>query len=221
MKPKMSEILIGITYRKAFRILDDVGSIFDELLYGKDSFTPEYFPQIEYNGFQKVLKNNDTGNYLSMSADGVVYNHHVEDKENDAITAMVERVNKIIVPRILEQYRLAISRIGIVFSFEVDKESIDRFKSKYFKDGVDVRAFRFSISDGTISAAMEKNTKDYTNMIFTISQEEDHFKVAFDYQQYFIPNKASWDDCRPSNFFANAQKALKEKLLDELESKAS
>ncbi len=48
MKPKMSEILIGITYRKAFRILDDVGSIFDELLYGKDSFTPEYFPQIEY-----------------------------------------------------------------------------------------------------------------------------------------------------------------------------
>lgn len=217
MKPKMSEILIGITYRKAFRVLDDVGSIFDELLYGKNAFTPEYFPQIEYNGFQKVLKNNDTGNYLSMSADGVVYNHHVEDKELDAIADIVDRVNKIIVPHIIEQYRLAISRIGIVFSFEVDKDAIEKFKSKYFKDGVDVRAFRFSITDGTITAAMTKNTHDYTNMIFTISQEEDHFKVAFDYQQYYIPHKASWDDCRPSSFFENAKKALQEKLLNELE----
>lgn len=221
MKPKMKEILIGITYRKAFRILDDAGSIFDELLYGKDCFTAEYFPQIEYHGFQKVLKNNDTGNYLSMSADGVVYNHHIGEKENDAISTLVDRVNKTIVPHILEKYQLTISRIGIVFSFEVDKESINRFKSKYFKEGVDVRAFRFSISDGTMSAAMTKNSHDYTNMIFTISQEDNHDIIAFDYQQYFIPQKASWDDCHPTNFFANAQKALQEKLLNELGSSAS
>lgn len=220
MKPKLSEILIGITYQKAFRILDDVGSIFDKLLHGKDCFTTEYFPQIEYSGFQKILKNNDTGNYLSMSADSVVYSHHFENP-SEAIDSeenkLISKVQHAIVPHILEKYELAISRIGIVFSFDVEKGAIDRFKSKYFKEGVDVSAFRFSISDGTMSGAVAKDTQDYTNIIFTISRDGDQYKVAFDYQQYFKPSKASWIDCNPNAFFANAKKALQEKLLNDLE----
>lgn len=219
MKPKLSEIIIGIMYQKAFRLLDDAGAVFDKILYDSKCFSTDYFPQIQYDKFQKVLKNNDTGNYLSMTADNVVYRHKVESEKADSeINDMISRVQSTIVPVILEAYRLSISRIGIVFSYDVDKASLDKFKSKYFKDGVDVSAFRFSISDGTMESAVPKERRDYTNMIFTISREEDHYKIAFDYQAYFYPFRASWDDCHPNNFFTNAKKTLEEKLLSDLES---
>ena len=80
MKPKLSEIIIGIMYQKAFRLLDDAGAVFDKILYDSKCFSTDYFPQIQYDRFQKVLKNNDTGNDLSMTADNVVYRHKVESE---------------------------------------------------------------------------------------------------------------------------------------------
>ena len=219
MQPKLTSVLIGITFRKAFRILDSTGEIFDKLLYDNKYFSADYFPQIEYSGFQKELKNSKTGNYLRLLADNVVYNHCITTQmQKDKETAdVIERVEKAIVPNILEKHQLSISRIGIVYTIEVTKEMLDKFKGKFFKDNVDVSAFRFSLSNGTPSGIREKDVHDYYNTIYSISREQDHYVISFDFQEYFRPLKPSWNECRAKDFFAKAKKEFEEQLLKELE----
>lgn len=221
MATGITSVLVGISFRKAFRILDDTGAIFDKLLYedGGKYFSPKYFPRIEYGGFEKGLRNDETGNYLKLTSDNVVYCHNIpktadEDRE---IKAVIERVNKAIVPFLLETYRLEISRVGTVFTVEVDGKKLSKFKSKYFKDNVDVSAFRFSIPSATPAGIKEKDTQDYYNTIYTISKDGDKFVISFDFQEYFKPLKPSWRECRADTFFAKARQEFANNLANELE----
>lgn len=221
MSTRITLVLVGISFRKAFRILDDTGAIFDKLLYenGEKHFSPKYFPRIEYGGFEKGLRNDETGNYLKLTSDNVVYCHHItrEADEGREIQDVIERVNKAIVPFLLEEYRLEISRIGMVFTVEVDSKKLDKFKSKYFKDNVDVSAFRFSIPSATPMGIKEKDAQDYYNTIYTISREGDKFVISFDFQEYFKPLKPSWRECRADAFFTKARQEFANNLVKELE----
>lgn len=219
MKPKLLSVIVGISFRKAFRLLDSTGAIFDKLLFNNSYFSPQYFPQIEYSGFQKELKNKDEGHYLRLFADGVVYCHCIQKQNNNdaEIATVIERVEKAIVPNILDAYELEVSRVGIVYTLEIDKSMLDKFKKKYFKDGVDVSAFRFSLSSPTPPGIMKKGVEDYYNTIYTISQEGDHYVISLDFQEYFRPLKPSWRECKAGEFFDKAKKAYTEQLLKELE----
>lgn len=221
MKCKIISVLVGISFKKAFRILDDAGSIFDNLLYEKESqyFPDQYFPQIEYHGFQKVLRNGETKNYLNLTSDNVVYCHNITNatKADTEISEVIQRIEKAIVPAVIEDHKLAISRIGFVYTVKITQEMLKKFKDKYFKDNVDVSAFRFSMSEGIGTAIKDKNMQDYYNTIYTISKEKDKYLISFDFQRYFRPLKSNWHDCHSSDFFAKAKKEFEEKLLQELE----
>lgn len=221
MATRITSVLIGISFRKAFRILDDTGAIFDKLLYenGEKYFDAKYFPRIEYGGFEKGLRNDETGNYLKLTSDNVVYCHHISKcaDEDPEIQAVIERVNKAIVPFLIEEYRLEISRIGMVFTVDVDNKKLDRFKNKFFKDNVDVSAFRFSIPSATPAGIREKDSQDYYNTIYTISREGDKYVISFDFQEYFKPLKPSWRECRADAFFAKARQEFADNLVKELE----
>lgn len=218
MKPKLISVIVGVTFRKAFRLLDCTGAIFDKLLYNSNYFSPQYFPQIEYGGFQKELQNKAEGHYLRLFADGVIYCHCLQKANNEEteITTVINRVEKAIVPTVLDTYELELSRIGIVYTLEIDKKMLDRFKKKYFKEGVDVSAFRFSISSPTSPGIMKKGIEDYYNTIYTISQDGDRFVISLDFQEYFRPLKPSWRECKAGDFYESARKAYAQ-LLKELE----
>ena len=221
MKCRITSVLVGIMFKKAFRILDDAGAIFDDILYeqGSNQFPNQYFPQIEYAGFQKVLRNDETGNYLNLFADNVVYCHNITSigKTESEIDAVIQRVEKAIVPAVIDAHELAVSRLGFVYTVEITPDMLKKFKTKYFKDNVDVSAFRFSVSEGVENAIADKNMQDYYNTIYTISREKEKYQISFDFQQYFRPLKPNWHDCHSSSFFAKARKEFEEKLYKELE----
>ena len=126
---KVQELIIGIKHKERFEILDSWGKIVDKIIGNNPYFDSKYFSKIsETYTTERVLCNNDTGNYLKLTAHDIIYRHKLESENfEDEYSMFCERVIKNIIPNIITEYRVEdFSRIGIVFNTML--ENNDEYK---------------------------------------------------------------------------------------------
>lgn len=188
---EVAVLTCGIMYGHSFSLLDKWGSIADDVLYHNSYFSTDYFPRIsnQYTT-SRSLHNDDQTHVLSLSANNLVYTHYLEKALEDEYPIFCDRVSNYLVPKIIDDNKLIVKRVGVVFTVPTSGEFIKAFSSKYFvpeyKNIVD---FRFSKKEASTKAVM-KGTDNYINKIITVgSIGRDRIGISFDYQYFYEPNR--------------------------------
>lgn len=150
----VKQIICGIMFNDSFSILDDWGKIADSLLCSvkkAPSFPPQYFSSISQQyTISRFLSNEKKGHRLELASNNLVYTHTVQSNFEKEYKEFVSRVEKCLVPQIVEKYALIIRRIGMVYICEMDCDSISAFKQQYFaKAASEITDCRFAIRSTT------------------------------------------------------------------------
>lgn len=210
----LDELIIGIKHKGKFEILDSWGKIVDKIIGNNPYFDSSYFPNISQTyTTERVLCNNDTGNYLRVTAHDIIYRHKVEtsDFEKEYKTFM-ERVTKNIVPNIITSYDVRnFIRIGIVYNIKL--ENNDQY-SKLIKKAIspeikNVNDIRFSQKETTDAGKLYGEVNDYINKIYTISIRDNKEPIlVYDFQHYFNPIKEDFRQCDIEKIFEESKKKM-------------
>lgn len=196
-KTKIKDITFGLLFKKSFRIMDMWGSIADDILRKDKYFSPKYFPSIQsqYN-LQGQLSNPETGNYLLLSAENLIYRHSIEKSFDEEFKLFRERISKYLVPDIVFENHLEVIRVGLVYSYILNQEEVDKFISNVFKPSVKgLSDFRYSKKEPVTTGGTIKGVNDYNNKIYTVgSLGEEKKGITYDYQLIFSPHRECVND---------------------------
>lgn len=189
-KSKIRDITIGVLFRKSFRIMDDWGSIADSILSKEPFFSPEYFSNIssQYNT-QGQLSNPETGNYLLLSAENLIYKHVVGSSFDKDFKDFKERIIKCLLPDVIYKNELKVMRLGIVYSYELENSESEQFMKRYFRPECKyISDLRFSKKEPDTVGGTVSGVSDYHNIIYTVGSIGDNKRgITLDYQYWFSP----------------------------------
>lgn len=224
----IKELIIGIKHKEKFQILDSWGKIVDKIISNNEYFDSKYFPSIS-NTYttERVLCNDNTGNYLKVTAHDIIYRHRLEtDNFEQEYKLFCDRIMKSIVPNIIKDYQVEnFIRIGVVFNIQLeDNLRYSNLIKKIINPNIkNVNDIRFSKKDSTNEGKLYGGINDYINTIYTISIKEDNSpSLVYDYQHYFNPIQADFRQCSIERIFEESKKALSrdiEELLGDVNEK--
>ena len=207
----ISELIIGIKHKGKFEILDSWGKIVDKVISDNQYFDVKYFPNISGTyTTERVLCNNDTENYLKVTAHDIIYRHKSETADyEEEYKKFCDRVTKNLIPNIINDYNVEnFIRIGIVFNIKLDTNSqysklIQNIINPKIKNVNDIR---FSRKEATNTGNLFSENNDYINKIYTMSIKEDKTpSLIYDYQYYFNPIKADFRQCNIEKIFKDGK----------------
>lgn len=214
----VKRIVCGIMFQRSFSILDEWGRIADAILYGKNScFSPEYFPRIsEQYTINRHLSNPEKGHTLQLNSSNLVYSHTIQNDFEKEYEKFVQRVEKHLVPQIVEKYELVVDRIGMVYMCEMDDSTLGEFKKEYFKKAADeISDCRFAIRTTTPEGLLFANNNNFINKIYTLGGiDEEIHGISFDYQLYFEPSQPEITT-KVKSFFSTSKKCFFEEIFKE------
>lgn len=154
--------------------------------------------------------------HLELASNNLVYTHTVQSNFEKEYKEFVSRVEKCLVPQIVEKYALIIRRIGMVYICEMDCDSISAFKQQYFaKAASEITDCRFAIRSTTPEGLAFSGIDNYINIIYTVGGVGEGFQgISFDYQLYFQPPQPSIS-AKVDSFFEASKKSFFEEILKE------
>lgn len=217
----VKQIICGIMFNHSFSILDDWGKIADSLLYSANktpSFSPQYFPSISQQyTTSRFLSNEKAGHRLELTSNNLVYTHTIQSNFEKEYKEFVSRIEKYLIPQIIEKYALIARRIGMVYMCEMDCNSISAFKQQYFaKAASEITDCRFSIRSTAPAGLLFSGIDNYINKIYTVGGVDEAFQgISFDYQLYFQPPLPSISTKIIDSFFETSKKCFFEEILKE------
>lgn len=217
-KVSVKRIVCGIMFNPSFSLLDEWGKIVDSMLYQKNSyFSPQYFPAIsEQYTTNRFLHNKDLGHMLQLNANNLIYTHTIQQNFDAEYEEFIKRVEKYLIPKIVDKYELITRRIGMVYICEMDNDTISKFKHQYFvKSSNEITDCRFSIRDTTREGLLLSNNDNYINKIYTVGGIDESIRgISFDYQLYFQPPQPEITT-KISTFFDMSKKCFFEEIFKE------
>lgn len=153
---------------------------------------------------------------MELASNNLVYTHTVQSNFEKEYKEFVSRVEKCLVPQIVEKYALIIRRIGMVYICEMDCDSISAFKQQYFaKAASEITDCRFAIRSTTPEGLAFSGIDNYINIIYTVGGVGEGFQgISFDYQLYFQPPQPSIS-AKVDSFFEASKKSFFEEILKE------
>lgn len=219
---KITQIVCGIQFSNAFKMLDKWGEIADDILYSDASqkiLGKEYFDNISNeNGYQRQIFNSKTQNSFRLTHNSIIFTHNIV-KSFDAEYANVKSfVQKYIFPKLIQPNILVVNRIGIVFTKLLSDQEMDRFKGKVISpDLKDITDFRFAQKSSTIVGAISQDKNDFINKIYSLGGLQDSKKgIAYDFQYYFSPPNAQAEKIT-ENLFKLATDSFQKDVLNLIE----
>lgn len=214
----VKRLVCGIMFHRSFSILDEWGKIADEILYKSNSyFSPQYFPNIsEQYTSTRFLRNLEQGHMLQLNSSNLVYIHTIQNDFEREYNEFVQRVEKHLIPKIIDRYELITERIGMVYMCEMDDAALSDFKSQYFiKTENEITDCRFAVRLPTPEGKLFANNNNYINKIYTVGGvDEDIRGISLDYQLFFQPAQPEISK-RVSSFFESSKKCFFEEIFKE------
>lgn len=193
---KITQIVCGIQFSNAFKMLDKWGEIADEILYSDASqkiLGKEYFDNISNeNGYQRQIFNSKTQDSFRLTHNNIIFTHNIA-KSFDIEYAIVKRfVLDYIFPKLIHPNILVVNRIGIVFTKLLSDQEMEIFISKVLAPELkDITDFRFAQKSTTSAGATLQDKNDFINKIYSVGGLQDNKKgVSYDFQYYFSPPNA-------------------------------
>lgn len=208
MEEKISKVVLGIRYKRTFRIPEISGSIIDYVINDSSSpFKGDFFQTTDalidnFENKGRVLQSKK-GSSIVIDIDNFILNFKIGDFKSD-----LGRIKSKIIPfikKIFNKFEIKdISRVGFVFEFtDKDKDIPDRIIKNITNNNcsnIDKFVLRFSEKDTYAPSFLKKNLLDYVNKIFIMTQTEKGFNVKFDYQFYYLPVISFIDDINFNDF---------------------
>lgn len=214
----INELIIGIKHKEKFEILDSWGKIVDNIIGNNQYFDSKYFPNIsETYTTERVLCNNDTSNYLKVTAHDIIYRHKLETDDFEMeYKKFSDRIIKNIVPNIIKDYDVKnFIRIGLVFNIKLDsnQEYTKLIKKIINPDMVGVNDIRFSQKETTDKGKLLGENNDYINKIYTLSiKDNQEPTLIYDYQYYFNPIKEDFRQCNLESIFEKSRDKMEKDI---------
>jgi hypothetical protein len=211
---KITELTFGIRFKRSFRIADKSGEIIDDVLTSKQSpFSSKTFPQIQTSKLEKVIFNDQTGDYLRINTDDLILAFNVDHNFENKFEWLKLNVAKYFQEQLFRKFNIQnIRRIGIVFAHELPKSNKLRDSIPALTNNlVDIpneTSLSFSKKTPVSEALMKKNVNDYKNSIYILQETDDSFKANFDFQHYYEPIIEDLRDCRLDEVFDSAKNGL-------------
>lgn len=191
MNSSIKKLSCGIMFGFSFSLLDEWGKIADTLLYKNiNYFSPSYFPSISQQyTTTRFLRNDTIGHNLELSANNLLYTHVIQKDFEEEYNQFVLRIEKCLVPNIIEKYELITHRIGMVYEGAIDNNTICEFKKQYFSSEVSSKIINCKFAIQSVpQKKLRLSDGDLINKIYTIGgNNENTNEVSFDYQLLFQP----------------------------------
>lgn len=218
IKNNIYSIAIGLRFNPTFAIGDNLGKIADKILYSKKSnFDPNFFPLIDSNINEIILRDKDMSRSLVISTTDIVLQVMKKDGEELNVKLLEEEYKRQIFDSVLKSYQVRdIQRIGYLSKYKIpDKAIAESFCKKcgYNTNNISVR---FQKNYPMPEAMQKKEVKDYCTNIYTITKapNSDELKINSDYQIYFTPFLETHEDV-PYGIFLNEKNRFNEEVLPE------
>lgn len=197
LAPALKSSVVGIRYRANFSIVDNFGSMLDEILYEKKSFFNEtFFPLVQHTkADEKTLWNNENGNQMTINSSNVILELNLDrDSKLEFRKTALDAFRDQIVKGILKKYKIVqINRIGYVnrYLFPL-KDLADNFINKTLgltMENIRDINLRFSKKYPLPEALTKKDVFDYHNAIYNVvkSSDKDEIFFSIDYQRLYEP----------------------------------
>jgi hypothetical protein len=210
LRDYLTGIAVGVKFRNNFSIEDRLGSIVDELLYGKDSLLNYVtFPQTDASFARKTLNNPQTGDSLIIDSGNIILDICFSDKiPRNKSEELIEEYFKAITGKIYKIVNIHdVYLIGIVHKYtitdEVSANSLYRnFKEITMDDATSITV-NFTVKNILPESKVKKDLNDYENVICTIAMAEKRKHEYFfqvDYQHIFDPKLNSIVDIEYKEF---------------------
>jgi len=209
---KITGITIGIRFSKLFRISDISGEIIDDMLNNpKSPFDTKFFPLLnETMSKEKTLKN-EYGEYLKITPSDIIISLRVD--KDESFEKRKTLITKEVVPYLEELFNNysieGITRIGVLFFCELESDEKENNIIKHItKDSIDdVSSFnlRFSHKRKTMVGILKGGVKDYVNVIYSFSKEEEgRLLLDFDFQKFFVPELDKLKEAKIEEIFGKS-----------------
>lgn len=216
----VKRIVCGIMFNNSFSLLDEWGKIADTLLYKNNKktpgFSPQYFPIIsQQNPMSRCLSNPDLGHSLELTSNNLIYTHTVQNDFETEYVEFVDRVEKCLIPKIIDKYMLVAQRIGMVYMCEMHDSAISSFKQQYFSHSAsEITDCRFAIRTTTPEGLLFSGNDNYVNKIYTVGSVDKSIQgISFDYQLYFLPPQPDIKS-KIDSFFETSKKCFFEEIFE-------
>lgn len=194
---RLVSTVLAIRYRANFSVVDNFGSILDEILYSKGSFfNQSFFPIVHHTkADEKILANHQTNNVMRINSSNVILDIDLPEEDSDtfrerAISAFNDQIVRGV---LLKKKIVQINRIGCVNRFIFpDQVLASNFINKTIGatlNNVNDINLRFSRKHPIPDSMVKKDVFDYHNAIFTVIKKSDQDEIFFsvDYQRYYEP----------------------------------
>lgn len=214
IKEKMIGVVVGIRFKRSFRVPDISGEIIDDILYSdKSPFDSKFFPQVQEGARERILVNDETTEYLRINRDDIILGLVIEDNFDERFNWIKEEVLPYFKDVLFKKYGIKnIIRIGIIFSHKLKQDSIlntaVKLVTKESIEGVENINISFSKKLSSIEALYRKGVDDYKNSIYNFTEKGDELLAELDYQYYYNPPIEDLRECFTENVLDDAKTFL-------------
>lgn len=211
MSYKIISLALGVRFRANFKIEDRLGEIVDGILYKKDSyFNPHFFPMTRNQVNEKVLYNEETGNYLLVNNSSIIGEFSSRDGEVD-VYSLTKRFGIDILDNLISNYKLSsIYRIGYLLRVKITNKQalanlIKRDTGMSIKD-IGEYSTTFSLTKSLKESMAKRAIYDFLTIIYNISREHgtDALILSIDYQKNYKPFADHFDELKYEQFAKDA-----------------
>ena len=155
------------------------------------------------------------GHSLELTSNNLIYTHTIQNDFESEYKEFISRVEKCLIPKIIDKYALITRRIGMVYICEMDNTSISSFKQQYFSKSSEITDCRFAIRTTTPEGLAFSGNDNYVNKIYTVGSIDDAIQgISFDYQLYFQPPQPEITS-KITSFFETSKKCFFEEIFNE------
>lgn len=219
---QVKNLIIGIKYKKAFKIQDISGQIIDHILNNsKSPFDQTFFPNLAETSNRKKILKSDDGSTIRITEDEIVLILSTNEENVKQRFDLIKE--KLIV--YFEKYLFPsfginnIARIGVMFEINAEKTNLieEKIKGIVGEKKVHNIVLTFSEKLPTDSAMAQKDVFDYININYIIKTVTDDdanlLSFEYDYQKIFEPVINTLAECNLSGIYNTALNEL-EKSYD-------
>lgn len=231
----LDRIVVGIRYKRTFRIIDRKGEIVDSLisLQDEESFPLECFKKYAFSNDRSsfLLHDEDKSMVLECTKDTTIFNYKVDLVEPIETEIIKEIFNKSI-ERIftLLNMKKVVNRVGVIYEYVfTDKKSpgeelLSKITKLHLKGMPESFYLKVNVKEKEDQSLIKSNRNNFKNMILQLSTEENDdsededlnkIRLSLDHQIYFDP-EISFSNAIINNQFNEAINYLDELKKDNL-----
>lgn len=210
LNKQVKNIVLGIKYKKTFKIQDVSGQIIDHILNNnKSPFDSDFFPKIlETRDRKKILKSKDESE-LRVTEEEIVIILNTNEDNFEARTELIK--NKVIdyyEKSLFTKFGIHnIARIGIMFEINILNNNFINKKIKQIVGNKNVHDINLAFSEKfpTDSGLSQKDVFDYINTNYILKTKtidnKSILSFQYDYQKIYKPFVTELRDCNIRHLF--------------------